>query len=158
MNMNMTSEQVLASLYPDEPDYDQAAKFGPDALPFLALIVQGHDPMLASKAAYLAGLIGGPLALGVLNRAVESPHVTVRVAAAAATGLFISTEVQTILSSLLGDSDMNVRRIALEVVAQLDVVDLSDQVEGLALRDTEPYIQILARTTLEGLGGRQKPE
>jgi hypothetical protein len=35
IDMTVTREQVLAQLYPDEPDYEGAARLGPEALPHL---------------------------------------------------------------------------------------------------------------------------
>jgi hypothetical protein len=56
--MAITIEQVLDQLLPDEPDYGGAAeRLGPEALPHLENLVRGEDPLMASKAAYLASLI-----------------------------------------------------------------------------------------------------
>lgn len=55
--MPVTEAQVKKALMPEEPDYQKAAKLGPQALPYLEAYVKGEDKALASKAAYLAGLI-----------------------------------------------------------------------------------------------------
>jgi hypothetical protein len=52
------THRVRAALEPEEPDYAAAAQLGP-AVPHLQTLIQGDDPMLASKASYLASLIQG---------------------------------------------------------------------------------------------------
>ena len=82
--MATTEAQVRAYLDPEEPNYTAAAAaLGPDALPVLEALVQEADPLLASKAAYLASLIPDERAARVLEQAAHSRHATVRVAAAA---------------------------------------------------------------------------
>src|SRR5215208_2613382 len=44
--MTVTREQVLAQLYPDEPDYEGAAQLGPEALPHLMQLIEEGDPDL----------------------------------------------------------------------------------------------------------------
>lgn len=51
--MSITMNDVRALLDPDEVDYSEAQKLGPEAIPFLMELVQGGDLGLASKAAYL---------------------------------------------------------------------------------------------------------
>ena len=80
--MAVTSEQVRAVLDRDEPDYEEAARLGPDALPFLQRFVESGDPSLAPKAAYLAGRIGDPQAAPILELAAASADSSVRAAAA----------------------------------------------------------------------------
>ena len=80
--MAVTMHQVLAQIDKDEPDYEKAAKLGKGALPHLQQIVEADDAMLASKAAYLAGLIGGAGGIEVLDKAAEHRAPIVRVAAA----------------------------------------------------------------------------
>src|SRR4051812_22614096 len=80
--MPVTMEQVRKALDPEEPDYAKATKLGPDALPHLQKLIQGRDPGLASKAASLAGMIGGEQAGAVLEKAAGHRDVRVRVAAA----------------------------------------------------------------------------
>jgi hypothetical protein len=81
--MPITMEQVLRRLSPDEPNYTYAAQMGAEALPHLLVLVRGNDAMIASKAAYLAGLINGDLSVDVLCAAAESPIPEVRIACAA---------------------------------------------------------------------------
>ena len=76
--MAVNMKQVRAALEPEEPNYDKAAKLGADALPHLGRLVRGDDAMLASKAAYLAGLIDSDKSPAVLEQAAASDVPAVR--------------------------------------------------------------------------------
>jgi HEAT repeat protein len=108
----VTKEQVLAVLYPDEPDYSEAAKLGPEALPHLAKLVKGDDLHLAAKAASLAGLIQDKRSVEVLRSAAQSKHAVVRVAAAVGSRNLKVTEINSVLELLTNDKDESIRRHA----------------------------------------------
>ena len=46
----VTMKEVIAKLDPDEVDYVEAAKLGPDAIPHLIHLINRSDIMLASKS------------------------------------------------------------------------------------------------------------
>jgi hypothetical protein len=121
--MVVTKQQVIEILNVDEPNYPEAAKLGPDALPHLDTLVKTADPMLASKAAYLASLIQSDQSIDVLRAAAQSDHPEVRVAAAAgarnrvaaAAGARKSVSddsINELLSLLNNDQDAGVRKEA----------------------------------------------
>jgi HEAT repeat protein len=110
--MAVSMEDVRAALDPEEPDYERAARLGEDAIPHLRVLVDGEDPMLASKAAYLAGLIGGDEAGQVVLAAAHSDDAAVRVAAASSTTRLSDEATEAVLVDLVIDSDPGVRKIA----------------------------------------------
>jgi hypothetical protein len=110
--MAVTMAQVRALLDVDEPDYLEAAALGPDAIPHLKTLVREADAMLASKAAYLAGLIATDAALDVVKAAAESSEPVVRVAAAAAVRNLSPAAGTRVLNPLLTDPDPGVRKAA----------------------------------------------
>lgn len=78
-------DQLRRELDKDELDYPGLAKsLGSKALPQLETLVTEDEPRIASKAAYLAGLIGTPKSKQVVALAASSRHDVVRVSAAAA--------------------------------------------------------------------------
>src|SRR5262245_13357106 len=103
--MAVTSEQVRAVLDRDEPDYEEAAKLGPEALPHLQRFVESGDSNLASKAAYLAGRIGDPEAVPILELAAASDDAVIRAGAAAGVRHLPGEEVDDILLTLVDDDD-----------------------------------------------------
>ena len=143
--MPVTMQQVLGYLNADEPDYPRAAQLGPDALPHLETLVAGTDSMLASKSAYLAGLIGDARAVRALARAAQSPDAAVRTAAAAATAHMPAATVAPVLASLLADSDGEVRRVALGSIPSDVPPALRSALEKMARDD--PYMMLRQRST-----------
>jgi hypothetical protein len=112
--MSVTIAKVRALLDVDEPNYAEAAKLGPQAVPLLETLVREGDAMLASKATYLASLIQSDRSLDVVKAAAESSDPVVRVAAAAALRNLPDAPRDEVLSGLLGDEDPGVRKAALK--------------------------------------------
>jgi hypothetical protein len=142
--MALTMEQVLAGLYPDEPDYEQTARrLGPDAIPFLLELVQGDDLELASKAASLAGSLSTNRSVEVLTAAAHRPDPVVRVAAAASLRTLPDIP-HDLADSLLTDSDAGVRKLALSSIEVARPVGLKDRVRAMAASDPEEALRVLA--------------
>ena len=110
--MPLSMADVRAVLDPEEPDYEAAAALGPEALPHLEALVRGSEPMLASKAAYAASVIGGAQAAETVLEAARSDDASVRVAAAAAAANLEASQASNVLETLVGDSDPGVRKVA----------------------------------------------
>ena len=109
--MAVSEAEVRKYLDPEEPNYPKAAAaLGAEALPVLERLVSEGDPLLASKAAYLASLIPDPGASRVLDAAARSPEATVRVAAAA--GAQRRPELAAVVDHLSTDPDQGVRKVA----------------------------------------------
>ncbi len=117
--MVVTKQQIIDMLNPDEPNYREAAKLGPDALPHLDTLVKTADPLLASKATYLASFIQGEQSIDVLKAAAQSEHPEVRVAAAAGARNLSITVVRDVLFKLLADEDIGVREEAMNSLKKL---------------------------------------
>ena len=117
--MVVTKQQIIDMLNPDEPNYREAAKLGPDALPHLDTLVKTADPLLASKATYLASFIQGEQSIDVLKAAAQSEHPEVRVAVAAGARNLSITVVRDVLFKLLADEDIGVREEAMNSLKKL---------------------------------------
>jgi hypothetical protein len=148
--MAVTLEQVRAALDVDEPNYDQAAKLGPDALPHLGTLVRGPDAMLASKAAYLAGLIagGGDRAADVVATAAASGDVRVRLAAASAAKHLAAARGSEVVESLLADADPGVRKLALQSMPASVSPELRQRLQTMRFNDPEAALRTMARDAL----------
>ncbi|HKR14685.1 MAG TPA: hypothetical protein VJT15_21635 [Pyrinomonadaceae bacterium] len=129
--MAVTIEQVKNILTRDEPNYIEAAQLGPEAIPHLQTILQEADPLLASKAAYLASMINSDRAVDVVKEAAASEHAEVRAAAAAATRNLPQKPVTDVLSNLLDDGDVSVRKVTLKSISALGA-------SGADLGETKP--------------------
>lgn len=148
--MSVTMEQVRAALYPDEVDYIDAAKLGTDAIPHLRALAAGIDPMLASKAVYLASRINHERSMTVLEDGAQSCYPAVRVAAAAAVrDIRKNDRVVTVLRALLADVHTDVRRIALGSVAETGMVELIPEVKRISSADPDRSMQMEASSILD---------
>lgn len=148
MTVPMTMEQVRAELDPEEPDYDRAARLGPPAIPYLQQLVEGDDPMLAAKAAYLASLIQSNAAIDVVWTAARSQEDIVRVAAAAGLRNLEGKAPASLVESLLTDQDTGVRSTSLNSIAANPTLPVRDEVERMAASDPEPALRERAAEVL----------
>ncbi len=162
--MAVTFDQVKAALDPEEPAYNKAAAaFGAEALPHLSRLIASDHGMLASKAAYLAGLIGTDKAVDVIQRAARSGDVTVRIAAAAAAGKLTADSASDVLINLIDDGDVGVQKVALRSVPDTSSPALRARVASLSASKADSAIRSLSREVLERLpaspteGGAEKP-
>lgn len=151
--MALTKERVRAELEKEEPDYTRAAGLGPEALPHLRELAQEEDPMIASKAVYLAGLIEGEPADRLLEQAASSDDPRIRVAAAAAARHRSDEAASAVLTPLVQDDDVGVRKVALKSVPPQASGDLRSAVEGLGDAPDEATRR-LSRQTLRRLEGK----
>lgn len=150
--MTVTMKDVREFLDPEEPDYAMASQLGTDALPYLTDLVKGDDVQLASKAAYLAGLIGGPKGVAVLATAAASASPTVRVAAAASIQHAGQVAAATkVTKTLLADHDDGVRKQALRSAASGAIAGVESSVQGLADGDPNERLRGLAAEVSGGL-------
>ncbi len=147
--MPLTLQQVVEQLNVDEPDYPALATLGPEAIPHLAVLVQGDDPNLAAKAAYLASLIDSDDSPVVIAVAAASPDETVRVAAGAGLRNLMPPEAAPMVDRLLDDEDVGVRKQALHAVAHLGLVALEPKLKRMAANDPEEGLRELARQGLQ---------
>jgi len=142
--MPVTMEDVRAVLDPEEPDYAEAQKLGPEAVPHLKELVQGPDLGLASKAAYLASLIESEGSLEVLTIAATSAEPVLRVAAASAIRNLPERDAERVMDLVMEDKDAGVRKVTLRSAAQLRSPRLAAKIRKLAEHDPESSIRALA--------------
>jgi hypothetical protein len=138
--MTVTREQVLAQLYPDEPDYEGAAQLGPEALPHLMQLIEEGDPDLASKATSLAGVIDAAESIEAVDKAARSPDPVIRVAAAAALGN-LSEMPDPLAESMLNDEDVGVRKLALRSLERQQPAGFKQKAQQMAANDPNPILR-----------------
>jgi HEAT repeat protein len=138
-------DDVRRELDKDELDYPALAQeLGPDALPELQVLVAEDEPRIASKAAYLAGLIAGPTSDEVVSLAARSRYDVVRVAAAATLHTLPVDRATVIAKQLMGDPDLGVRARAAQSAMRVGDPELVNLVQAMAQQDPEPAVRELA--------------
>lgn len=143
--MAMTLEGVRARIDLDELNYGiLATELGEAALPHLKTLAAGRDAMLASKAAYLAALIGGAEATPVLDIAQKRSEAEVRVAVASALHHLEEAQAEGLAERLLADADIGVRKMTMRAAAKMRFPKLKSRLQALGAQDVEPFIRDLA--------------
>ncbi|HEX2259426.1 MAG TPA: HEAT repeat domain-containing protein [Actinomycetota bacterium] len=142
--MSVTREHVTAALKPEEPDYDEAVRLGPEALTHLHAIVEEGDPNLAAKAAYLAGRIGEARAVPILETAAVSPDPSIRAAAAGGLRHLSERQAEPILLRLVDDENAGIRKAALLAVPDFPSLELEEKLNRRRRVETQPAIRDLA--------------
>ena len=85
-------------------------------MPLLKNLVESSDVAIATKAIYLATMIGGSEAIDILQRAAELPNKRIRVAVGAAAADLDPVAAAAILATLMKDADGIVRGVALRSI------------------------------------------
>jgi HEAT repeat protein len=148
--MPIEMEDVVRSLIPDEADLNRAAAtLGADALPHLESLVAGPDAMLASKATYVVSRIQDPRTIQILQIAARSRDRMVRLAAATVVQDLPPEAANAVLTTVLNDSDPEIRKIAVESVPSSTTSDVYDSLERLASSDPLPFIRDLSTAVLQ---------
>jgi HEAT repeat protein len=146
--MPVTMQDVRKWLDAEEVDYPAASRLGPEALPHLQELARSQDVMLASKATYLASLIGGELSARILEAAGVRPEPAIRVAAATGLKNLKEHDAAPIADRLLGDGDLGVRKMAVKSLAAFASPAMRLRLQRAAEHDPEPLIRDLATRVL----------
>lgn len=142
--MPISMKDVRAHLDPDEVDYPEAQKLGPEAVPFLVELFEGHDLGLASKAVYLASLIPCSESFALLQKAAASSDPVLRVAAASSIRNLPEVDAEKMMNLLSKDADVGVRKVVLNSIAKFKSPSFKKQVLEMSKKDPESFIRDLA--------------
>jgi HEAT repeat protein len=140
-----TIQDIRRELDKDELDYPAlAAAYGAAILPQLKALVVEDVPRLASKAAYLAGLLAGETSHEIVALAAHSRHDVVRVSAASAAASLPAHHAVEIATTLLRDADPGVRVRAAKSAGKLGNAALSARLREMATQDTDSHVRAIA--------------
>jgi|SRR5262245_35073210 len=137
-----TLDEVRKEIDKDELDYPELAlALGPAVLPQLRTLVAEDEPRIASKAAYLAGLISEGNSPDIVALAARSRHDVVRVAAAAAAAKLPTQQAVNVTLQLLNDSEAGVRIRAMKSAASIDEPALAARMKAISEQDKDPHVR-----------------
>jgi HEAT repeat protein len=138
-------EEIRRELDKDELDYPALAiAYGEAILPQLKAIVVEDVPRLASKAAYLAGLLAGETSHEIVALAARSRHDVVRVSAASVVASLSTHHAVDIVTTLLQDADPGIRLMAVKSAGKIDDVALSARLREMVTQDADSHVRALA--------------
>jgi HEAT repeats len=142
MTMSMAElRQQLSSIEPDESTYEG---IGPSEVGLLRELLDDEEPWLAARAAHALSRIGGETAHDALLAATGSPRPEVRVAVAASADALPPTVSDEVLSRLLGDPDIGVRKFAVKSASDRNSQTIRQRVKEMATTDTNGALRHIA--------------
>lgn len=151
--MAHTREELERLINLDEPDYPSIVRqLTPDDVPLLTQLAQDPNPGLATKAISCLGLLGSEAAVAGLQGAVAHADPVYRIAAAhALRNAPTSATGVRLLSTLLDDHDVGVRKLALKSVDLGNISSLKEQVRQVNLREPNEALKTMSQSILQKL-------
>lgn len=149
--MAMNMEEIRSRLSSIEGDAQMYVDFGDDEVPQLVELLDDEEAWMAQRAVYALARIATPNALAALERASDSSRPEVRVACATSANLLPAEAADRVLTKLLTDREVGVRKFAVESVTP----DNEDSVRQLVAEMTDAdddALRAKARTRARELG------
>ena len=148
--MPVSFEQVVDHLRREEPNYQQAAHLGSEAVPHLMRLIQEGDPNLGSKATYLAAYINAEQSAEAVELAAISREPLLRIAAASSLRRLTHLP-EPLAARLLDDEDVGVRKWTLRTLNEKPIPTLKTKVQNIAQNDPEIALRQLARHIVQDM-------
>jgi HEAT repeat protein len=123
----------LSAIEPDERTYEG---IGPSEVDLLTELLDDEEAWLAARAVHALSRIDVERARDAIVTAAGKPRMEVRVAAAASAGALPPKVSDEVLSRLLGDSQIGVRKFAIKSVSDRNGESIRRRIREMAT--TEP--------------------
>lgn len=133
--MALSMAELRSRLSSIESDPQMYVDLGPDEVPLLVELLDDEEAWMASRAVYALTRIGTPEAVAAVQQASTSPRDEVRVAIAVSAKLLPVAAADDVLARLLTDSDIGVRKYAIESVTPDSDASLRELVRNLSYSD-----------------------
>jgi HEAT repeat protein len=150
--MPMTLEQIKNRLSAIEPDDSIYAGIGPSEIPLLEQLLQDKEVWMACRAVFALSRVSDAKAVTILSQAVADPRQEIRVAVAASVSNLNPKDGNNILLKLLTDTELGVRKFAVEAVSGTHDAAVHAKLSDIETRDPAPSIRDLARNKVRELG------
>jgi HEAT repeat protein len=151
MHMPMTLEQLRNQLSAIEPNDGIYAGIGPSEIPLLEQLLQDTEAWMSSRAVFALSKVPDMRAVTILSRAVADPRQEVRVSVAASVSNLRPSDANNILLKLLADTDLGVRKFAVQAVSGTHDAAVHAKLRDLEARDPAPPIRDIAKDRLREL-------
>jgi hypothetical protein len=147
----MTYEELKAKLSDIEADESTYEGITAEDIGNLERMMESEEPWLAARAVFAASRIQNEARNQVLRKALVSPMPEVRVALAASSRILPPRVSDEMLTSLLDDTDVGVRKFAIKSVTSENAARVQNKVKRLAQQETIPTLRDLSQEKLEEL-------
>jgi HEAT repeat protein len=153
--MPMNLKQLRNQLSATEPTEGTYFGIGPAEIPLLEQLLQDQEGWMAARAIYALSRISDTRAVNILSQAVAHPRQEVRVALAACASHLRPEDANGILTKLLTDTDMGVRKFAIKAVSEAHSTAVHAKLRDLETQDQAPWVRELAKSKLRELNAKQ---
>jgi vacuolar-type H+-ATPase subunit F/Vma7 len=148
----MTLEQLRNQLSDIEPDENTYAGIGVSEIPLLDQLLQDEETWMASRAVFALSRQSDQQAIKILSRVAEDPRPELRVSLAASIQNLPPTKASSnILLNLLDDTELGVRRYAIEAVSSAHNKAVREKLREIETQDPAPAIREIAKTRIQQL-------
>jgi HEAT repeat protein len=151
--MAHTKEELIRLINLDEPDYPAiVANLTRDDVPLLNELVGDTNVAIATKAISCLGIMNDEKGLEGLEKAARSENPILRVTAAhSLRNMSSRPAAQKLVSQLLDDPDIGVKKFALKTVSASNIKSLKEKVSEVYSRETNEHLKTLSRQVMEKL-------
>lgn len=140
--MTKSMPDIRRQLSDIEPSEDTYQGLGPDEVGLLRELLDDDEAWLAARSVHALSRIDDDEARTALREATGSPRMELRVAAASATGALPAELADEILSTLLDDANIGVKKTAVKSVSGRNgdairrrIQDMTAEEENARLRE-----------------------
>lgn len=146
--MTMTIEQLKSRLSAIEPDESMYEGIGGAEIPLLEQLLNHPEPWMAARAVLCLARIKDRQVVSVLQKVAHDGRPEVRVAVALAARILNPGDADALLGHLLEDTDVGVRKFAIQAVSNESNMDIRGKLQWMAKRDRADFIHSKAREKL----------
>jgi hypothetical protein len=142
--MPITRDELRAQLSDIEPDEGTYKGIGASEVDALRQLLDDEEPWLAARAVYALSRINAEPARLALIDASRNARPEVRVAVAASAGSLPPEVSDDVLSTLLNDPELGVRKFAVRSSSARNSVAIRRRVKDLATSETDAAVRRIA--------------
>ena|SRR5215207_3988955 len=135
--------QQLSVIEPDEHTYDG---IGPSEVDLLSQMLDDEEAWLAARAVHALSRINEDKARDAIVTAAGKPRMELRVAAAASADALPPSVSDEVLSRLLDDSQIGVRKFAIKSVSNRNSEAIRERIRQIATTDPNARLRQIAET------------
>lgn len=150
--MAMTFTELRNKLSAIEPDENSFSGISSEDIPLLEQLLDDDEAWMAARSVFALSRLNDNNAFSVLARASISNREEIRVAVAAAAVKLPAEVASRLLNVLLDDSDLGVKKFAIQSVTRENAPILQTKLRSLVENDLSDYIQRNAQERMLELG------
>jgi HEAT repeat protein len=149
--MVMSMQEIRSRLSSIEGDTQMYVDLGSEEVPLLVELLDDEEAWMASRAVYALARIATPEAVAAVESAGDSGRDEVRVAVAASSSVLPSEASDRVLTKLLHDREVGVRKYAVESVTSANEEHVQRLVTEMSNAD-DPVLSERAQSRARELG------